>query len=121
VHKETSVMKHVHSSRSYSGGLTKFQGLLVHSSPPYFPYCDLKMFTFEAKPLLNPRHGGSFRRSIRCSGGRRILGGFIVIVVGLVLGRGRRLGLVLVFDLFLTMPVTIWQARALRPMRVFGR
>ena len=54
VHKETSVMKHVHSSRSHSGGRTKFQGLLVHSSPPYSPYCDLKMFTFEAKPLLNP-------------------------------------------------------------------
>jgi hypothetical protein len=55
VDKESSDVKHAHSSRCHSGGLTKFWGLSVHSFPSYSPYCVLKMFTFEAKPLLNPR------------------------------------------------------------------
>jgi hypothetical protein len=54
VDEETSVMKFGHHSRAYLEGLTRFWGSSVYSSPPYSPYCTLKILMFDPKPFLNP-------------------------------------------------------------------
>ena len=54
---ETSIVRFGHHSSTYLEGLMKFWGFWGSSAPPYFPFCTLKVHTFDPIPLDNPTEG----------------------------------------------------------------